>query len=303
MISQTPLVGAPSRLSNLLKQNGVTSKVMIFKDYPNHLKGLFDYDGIIGSMNFVIDYDPEVLWFHNILDEKIINGFKRRFSSAKFILQIHSPTHEGPIFNFALNNKKLSQFDQLLVISQAHPRMYDNFELIPNVCPFVNFRQQFDQKLLIALTPSGSHIGRFSNKSLNNLHDLIPLISNNIKINFFYNTPQNEILEMRSNINLNIDDIKTGGFHQVSIEALCSGGIAINNADIFSLMAYAKSIYADELPPFVFCSSSMELLNKIKLYTIDKDILIEDTIKSRNYSLKYLNEKRLAKIILNKVSK
>ena len=110
MISQTPLVGAPSRLSNLLKQNGAYSKSLVFKDYPNHLKGLFDYDGIIGSMNFDIDYDPEVLWFHNFFDEKKINDLKSRFKNAKSILQVHSPTHEGPIFNFALNNKKIIPF-------------------------------------------------------------------------------------------------------------------------------------------------------------------------------------------------
>ncbi len=60
-----------------------------------------------------------------------------------------------------------------------------------------------------------------------------------------------ELFEIRKSVDITIDEIVTGGFHQVSLEGLCAGNVVINGADWFSLET-AKHISKNlEIPPFI----------------------------------------------------
>lgn len=301
-ISQTPLVGAPFRLSNLLKENKIyNSSHHILKEYPNHLKNLFPYDAFFSyeSINFEVD----IVWIHNIFDIKFVKSLKKNFRKAQFILQVHSTTHEGPLFNSCLNLKLLKLFDKHFVISQAHPRLYPSFHVIPNVCMLKEYKQSLTGDFIkILLSPSGINKGRFSNKGINDIDQLLQNYNiKNIHIDSVYNLHQDEVMDRRSHSHINVDDIKTGGFHQVSLEALYSGGLAFNGADIFSKLIYSTSILADELPPFIQIRNNDEFVAKLKLYLFDNDLLRNDINLSRNFAKKYLSSSRLSKIIASKL--
>lgn len=300
-ISQTPLVGAPFRLSNLLKENKVyNSTHHILKEYPNHLKNLFPYDAFFSyeSINFEVD----IVWFHNIFDIKFVKSIKKKFRKAQLILQVHSTTREGPLFNSCLNLELLKLFDKHFVISQVHPRLYPSFQVIPNVCMHKEYKQSLTGEFInILLSPSGNNKGRFSNKGINGIEQLLNKNIKNIHLDTVYNLHQDEVMNRRSHSHISIDDLKTGGFHQVSLEALYSGGLAFNASDIFSKLIYSTSILADELPPFIEIRSYDDLVAKLKLYLFDNDLLRNDLHLSRNFVKKYLNSSRLSKIIASKL--
>jgi hypothetical protein len=55
---------------------------------------------------------------------------------------------------------------------------------------------------------------------------------------------------------VSIDEISTGAFHQISIEALCAGNVVINRADYFSKFMMAQCGRAGSLPPFVYADDA-----------------------------------------------
>jgi glycosyltransferase involved in cell wall biosynthesis len=60
-----------------------------------------------------------------------------------------------------------------------------------------------------------------------------------------------DLFELRRGCHVSVDEIITGGFHQVSLEGLATGNAVVNGADFFSKAVLAEAAGAAEMPPFV----------------------------------------------------
>jgi hypothetical protein len=114
---------------------------------------------------------------------------------------------------------------------------------------------------------------------------------------------QNNLLYYRTNFHVSIDEIYTGGFHQVSIEAMCTGGVCINGADIFSKLAYTNAIQADRLPPFISVNSTSDLGYLLREMALSEELIPLKIQESRKFCHDFLYPERLAKIVVDRIKR
>lgn len=266
-ISKTPLVGAPGRISYFLNlQPGFESIHLFIQDYPNHLKNFFTEKSIQWPTqkdnNIDIIYNfikkSDIIHIHNELDEEIAQLLYEINPSSKKIYHVHSFLREGPLFD-DLSESFPFHIDLKCCVNQLHPRLYQSFTPLPNIIserPQNLYQNGSIPSILFSPTHKG--IGRYGTKYSEETLNILDKLEKTGKIYVIrptYMTPV-QLTLLRRNINFFIDEIATGGFHQVSLEALASGAIAINNADFLAVDFYARSIGAKELPPFLTCSDS-----------------------------------------------
>lgn len=314
-ISKTPLVGAPGTLSKYLNTfENIESRHFCLQEYPEALRGFFTKNSVI--LNFkneilkrvFIDElrSSDIIHIHNDLTEEAIPLLLENTIGKKFIYQTHSPFREPPLFCYKGEALPFN-FDKKLVVAQVHPRLYPDYEFVPNVIDFTpnkNLQKSIKRQLRILFSPSHKRTAgvifstKFSKNIVSTLEKLnkrtdFEVISTDKPIN-----PE-QLKLIRYNSDISIDEIATGGFHQVSYEALACGSIAVNNADIFSRICFAESIKAPELPPFYRCNDN-DIYEKLELLSEDRELLFKLQKKSVDYFTKYMMPKRLASMFINK---
>jgi hypothetical protein len=303
-ISSTPLVGSPYNLNKALKLLGYNAHLVYISDYPK-VKSFFPkpdfyFKEFLKKKN---TYDLAIC--HNILNigeiDKILDF------SKKNVLILHSSIYDGPIYQrFYLENIK-KKFDTIFSLSQGHSRFYPETKLYNNIVfdhpP--NQDLDFNNKLNICSTFSLSSEGRFGSKNPNNvIEDLKNFFKKNndkFKYHEISNISQREVRRLRSYMHINIDDLYTGAFHQVSLEAVGTGGLAINGADMFTILNFKNAIKVNEQLPFINCCNVENCINKIFELFFHKKKLIERIKYSRDFYLKYLNPQRLTNIFLSSI--
>ena len=112
---------------------------------------------------------------------------------------------------------------------------------------------------------------------------------------------QTDVRKLRSIMHFNIDDMYTGAFHQVSLEAIASGGLGINGADKFALLNFQNAIKVNEKLPFIICHNVESCIERISDFFFNKKKLIDSINYSRNFYFEYLKPKRLTNIFLSHV--
>ena len=209
----------------------------------------------------------------------------------------------------------MNLFTVRCVVSQAWARLYQNFTMIPNVVPEIYGCQDLDLNLKqVMFTPSHGKGGRFGFKGADKTERIINKFYKSYKsfsrnttkegVNIIINKQpirQSSLHVLRSHTHVSIDEIVTGGFHQVSLEALATGGCVINGADIFSLMNFAHSVEAEELPPFITVKDEAEFRRALFQITHDHDFLLDAILQSRKYYKNFLTTRRLGGLIQKKV--
>lgn len=313
MISKTPLVGSPYRIKNALIDINQDVDLYTFHDYPNHLKNIFKFGVIIKSINQINHNNYDLVWVHNSLPNNEWIDFFKKFKKIPKYIQFHSGVFEEPLNYINLDSEPYSNFDFKLVVAQAWSRMYPDATMIPNLCPNKTPKQDLSGKnIKMIFTPSHSKGGRFGFKDservtnyLNKFKIFCKENSSIINKNIYIDIPkdpinQEELLNLRSEYHISFDEIFSGGFHQVSIESISTGGVCINGADIFSLLSYANSIEATRLPPFLRTDYE-NLDNLLKELVLSNELLLKNLKASREFCFDFLDSKRIATIIMKRI--
>lgn len=286
-LSNTPLVGAPGKLSALCNDYGYESFSIVLSDYPEkgQLNNKFMKNSILWDKQdpFIMDLvlfhikTAKIVHIHNDINLDFFNKIDWS-PKQKFIYHVHSPLREGPIY-FDKTSSFNVEFSKKLVVGQYHTRHYPDFTPVPNIvlAKPSNKLIQDDEKLKIMFSPTHNRGGRWNNKHSQQLTDAITSLQKMKKVDVI--TPlkplsQDVLLELRKLCHISIDEISTGAYHQVSLEGLCAGNVVINNADFFSAFNLSNMVGAKELPPFYKCSPeniSDKLIELISNYDLVRD--------------------------------
>lgn len=301
-LSPTPLVGAPGKIAWAQRSIGIDSASIIYRDYPSKgpLSGKFIDNSVIysGENQAFCDYmmsRADIIHIHNFLPPGVVSDVASRCSGAKFVYHAHSPLREGPLYG-ERSDVQLP-YDLKVYVGQYAGRFYNDFVALPNVIvdtPSLRLRQP-GEKLRVMYSPTHSNSGRWNSKHSPELDEAIKALEKTSMVDVVFPgkpVPPNVLLQMRRTCHVSIDEIATGGFHQVSLEGLCAGNVVINRADYFS--KYVCSGFSDGVfPPFKY-SDGNDIFN-VLLSLADS---VEETARlqqeSYNYFSKYMGWERLA---------
>jgi len=92
------------------------------------------------------------------------------------------------------------------------------------------------------------------------------------------------LMDMRRSCHLSLDEIATGAFHMVSLEAMCAGNIAINRADYFSRGVFA-SFCEGVPPPFQYADDSC--ISEVLMRFVNS---VEETVRHQRESFEYFKK-------------
>lgn len=263
-ISQTPLVAAPAKIAYAQRLLGHSSIAIAIKDYPGALQGKF-VDGFLIEDGFtkpIIDAaieDADIIHIHNDLPHDWAYRLLDANQRAKYIYQVHSPLREGPLYLPRHESIPLP-FSAKLVVGQFQPRIHSDHIIVPNIIldiPSIKLRTK-GQKLRVMYSPSHKRAGRWNNKHTDELDKAINALVALNKIEKVI--PENPVspkvlMSVRRTCHVSIDEIETGGFHQVSVESLAAGNVSINKSDYFSKKVFSN-FSSGILPPFVYADAS-----------------------------------------------
>lgn len=262
-LSNTPLVGAPGKISKQANVAGYKSSSIVLRDYPikSGLSNRFiDNSILFDKSNYVLMSiinekikKADIIHIHNDIHPEML-PIIRKNSGAHFIYQVHSPLREGPLY-FERELDIPLEFSKNLVIAQYQTRHYPYYTPVPNLVlfePRISLRKD-NEKLKVIFAPSHSRGGRWNSKYSENLVNTLHSLSKLGLIDLIeIKSPlsPNELYELRISSHAIIDEIVTGSYHQVSLEGLGSGNVVINNSDFFSSYMLSSVSGACTLPPF-----------------------------------------------------
>lgn len=309
-ISQSPLVGSPGNITWAINSfTNHCSATIIENDYPNqtNLNGLFLDNSILihdiwqneNSKNIIISYirNADIIHIHNDISDAMVSLLSNARKNVKFIYQIHSPHREGPLF-FDRTDTMGIDFARKLVVAQHHPRLHHDYHPVPNIIPYepnIPIDDLTMEKMII-FSPSctSENKGKWSTKYNSETKKQIDIIRNNdIKVYFPSKVVHPiTLFQIRKKACITIDDMVSGGWHQVTMEGLCAGNVVFCHADIIARMSPCWFYGAKSILP-TFYSSQNLLASKIIELIKNNDMLQEYRIKSSTFYRENLMPERL----------
>lgn len=302
-ISQTPLVAAPAKIALAQRISGHEAIAVAIKDYPaaGPLAGKFTEDFLIEDSftKKIIDdaiIAAEIIHIHNDLPQDWVERLLNSNQTARYVYQVHSPLREGPLY-LPRDVEIGLPFSLNLVVGQFQPRIHRNYTFVPNIIhetPSVKPRKK-GEKLKVIFSPTHMRPGRWNNKHVEELDISIQSLVKLGKIEAIIpDKPVSPkvLMAVRRDCHVTIDEIATGGFHQVSIEGLAAGNVCINKADYFSKKVF--STFAEgETPPFLYADADTIAANLEDLAN-DWEKTADLQITSYNYFKKHLSPLKMA---------
>jgi hypothetical protein len=240
----------------------------------------------------------DIIQIHNDLPKSWVDYLIDMNQSANFIYQVHSPLREGPLYIPREDYIGLP-FSAKFVVGQFQPRIHTDFTIVPNIImepPSLNLRKH-GEKLRVIFSPTHLRPGRWNNKYVEELDVAIKSLCALGKIEIIMpSEPVHPkiLMAARRTCHVSIDEIATGGFHQVSLEGLAAGNIVINRADYFSKMAFSK-FTAGEAPPFLY-SDKINIGEVLTRLVDDVELTNNLQLASYNYFSKHLTPTKMAKV-------
>ena len=275
-ISPTPLVGSPGKIAHAQRIKGKNSIAVVLSDYPQKgpLAGFFLQNSLLFN-EFTKKYiersikEAEIIHIHNYLSEKDVEWLGKLNIDANYVYQAHSPLREGPLYFDRVEKSLPFEFKAKLVVGQHWGRFYPDYTHVPNIIlspPSLKLRKP-GEKLRVMFSPTHKHSGRWTDKHSKALTSALQALSSLKRIELL--SPERPVhpemlLQIRRSCHVSIDEIATGGFHMVSLEAFCTGNIAINKADFFAKNAFS-AFSEGEMPPFLYADdlSIVDLISKL----------------------------------------
>lgn len=264
-LTRSPLAGAPSRLVAALNLSTNYSAVLlrhgrISDQQRRHEPNAVAFDGPgTPAWDFCVEQlrAASIVHIHNQLSIEGLRLLASADPDVPVVFHVHSPPSERP--NFFEHSDFLGLEPSLrLVVPHFHPRCYWDYTAIPNVVfPPESGRYAIPEETpTIMFTPSHRQGGRWNSKSSRATSRAIESLRARIDVRVAVIEDQAplELLERRTSASMSLDEVVTGSFHQVSIEALACGSIPINNADDISMATLRMAYQTDVDPPFVRCT-------------------------------------------------
>ncbi|MFK4751992.1 hypothetical protein [Oceanobacter antarcticus] len=261
-ISPTPLVGAPGKIALAQRQTGKESICFILSDYPSSgpLYQKFSSNSILlteDNSDFFYEKisGADVVHIHNFIPDKHEKKIRSSIGESLLVYHAHSPLREGPLF---YDRSTQLSYDVKLVVGQHWGRLHTEHIAVPNIIfdtPSINLRKE-GELLKVMYSPTHKHKGRWTSKGSSKLDKVLDgLLSCKMIELIRPKKPVSpyELFQLRRTCHLTIDEIITGGFHQVSIEGMCAGNIVVNGADFLGKACYSR--FSDgEFPPFLYAN-------------------------------------------------
>jgi hypothetical protein len=307
-ISQTPLVAAPSKIALAQRMIGHDAIAIALTDYPNNgpLFGKFIDDYIVEDefTKPLVDsaiHSADIIHIHNDIPPTWAERLLHANQTAKYFYQVHSPLREGPLYLPRQTDIKLP-FSGNLVVGQFQPRIHTHHTFVPNIIhdiPTGNIRKK-GEKLRVIFSPTHLRPGRWNNKYVSELDVAMSSLVRLGKIEAVIpDKPVSPkiLMAMRKTCHVTIDEIATGGFHQVSIEGLAAGNVAINRADYFCKAVFS-SFSEGVQPPFMYATGQC-IAEKLETLANDWEKTAEIQESSLNYFKSYLTPDKMAKVFDN----
>ena len=266
-ITPTPLVGAPGKIAWAQRMKGHEALAVALSDYPKGgplEKKFLDRTVLLDDFtrHHIEDCirQADIIHLHNFLPGDRIRWLQELNQAAAYVYQAHSPKREGPLYVDRSEENSQFEFKLKLVVGQHWGRFYTSHLPVPNLIlspPSVRLRKR-KEKLRVMFSPTHKHAGRWTSKHSPALEEALSALEtiNKIEVIALKNPVSPEaLIEVRRSCHVSIDEIATGGFHMVSLEAMCVGNIAVNRADYFAKATFAG--FCDgEMPPFLYANDA-----------------------------------------------
>jgi hypothetical protein len=302
-LSDTPLSAAPYRLMKVQRIAGMDARLVCGVDtfggrarlpWQDLLVSHNTRDEVVRLLN-----EADIIHIHNRwLNQKIFRLWPECLSIVNKkpkVLQYHSPRDslmKDTPSSFALNCPKL-------VVAQYHVRLYPEATPVPNVVPIDDVWHTPEHTapehtpLRVCFSPSSFSDRGWDNKGYVATKAVLRAMSS-IEHKIFHGLELPTLLLQRKGYHVSIDEVMTGSYHMVSLEALSQGQVAIANLD-------AKTIDALEIVtgtrehPWVIANikNLREVLNRLDK---DRDLLQTQCKLGRSYMEKYWDPFRVANL-------
>lgn len=263
-VSKTNCAGAIWNLSNALnKYTGINSRVITGSCTTNGLS--YPKDVLLSEKSKVRELlkQADLIHFHNNLDKDSaeLRPYRNLLRLKSAVLQYHS---EPEVLSRFFSGRFLEQREDMptLVVAQKHIRFYPKSMPVPNVIDIYNeelmpSKNKTNNILTIMYCPTDKKdykdytntcCGKGYMDTLSILKDLKSKgIINYIMPN---KTPWLNLMQLRSGVDVLIDECVTGGYHMTSLEGLSQGLATIANLDelMINQLCDLTGSAQDELP-------------------------------------------------------
>ena len=305
-LSRTPAAGAPIRLSDAINAyTGYRSICFIESDYKGSQAGIFRGSGVyLPEGKDFLEYrllseclkQADILHIHNMISPALATMLREKHPYIPTVYHMHSPRREGPLYVPRGGDLQRS-IARVLVVAQAHPRFYPDATPVPNIVPRppTPINRPADGKVRILFAPMEIRDGRWNGKGTPTLNAALEELRLDPAVELIAlvkPAPSHVIEKVRAICDITIDEVVTGGFHQISIEGLQAGNAVINGADFLSLRTMAG--WAGAKPPFIVSNPKNVRENLMRLVR-DEDYRRQVQAISAEYSERHLQPQDLIK--------
>ncbi|EOW9316330.1 hypothetical protein [Vibrio cholerae] len=307
-LSKTPLVGAPGKISKFSREvMGIDSIHFCETDYPGDLKGIFLVESICIGNDSEITYalikrikKASIIHVHNEISPQLTLLIKKHANkNVNYIYHVHSPVKEGPNFIEKITGIGID-FVKKLCVAQYHPRLYADYIPVPNIIDFqpsVNLLGN-DEIPRVIFSPAHKRTGgRWNDKVSPKLTKVLHFLNEMKHIDLVIpgKVTPSTLYEIRKSCHITVDEIVTGGFHQLSLEGLAAGNVVINNSDFISNFYLEALSKGNQKSPF-YTMNEENCYEKLITLLENKDMIREYQQKSYNFFTENLNKSRMLEI-------
>lgn len=306
LLSDTPVAGTVPRLAHWIRKlSGKECHALIRRNYSHN--AFYLSEGVFGcfpeweTVLAPVIRKATTLIIHNICDETFMQFiFSVKNTSSTVLYQYHSPPCEPPQYHYPFLEKYA--FDAVFAVAQGHGRFREGAIAVPNIIPDFHSFLTLPKKNVLFIPHLRSRNFRWSNKF--NTQDMKKLLDAKKIIDPFEIATIHHVFGRETvtwaevsfylqSVNMIIDDIHTGLFHQTALEALKAFCLVFSNADLYSIEEFCLAAKADSLP-FIKVSNIEEIIRLLGDTSFVRSIEQQREV-IRLYVQKFLGEERLAR--------
>jgi hypothetical protein len=242
-IAKTNCAGAIWNLNSILNTyTNIQSRVITFANITNGIH--YPQDVLFSETEKVLELikNADIIHFHNWIDQNSIEmeSYKELIKDKICLLQYHS---EPALIQKAFKVDPVERNDiQTLVIAQKHVRFYPKSTVVPNLIDIYSSENQVtitkNEKLTILYTPTDTasyedYNNTCKGKGYKETSQILKELESEGQIRAIIKTKlqKDDLLKLRQESDVIIDECVTGGFHLTSLEALSQGKVCIAYLD------------------------------------------------------------------------
>jgi hypothetical protein len=291
-LTDFPLSVAPLRLVQVLRLGGLDARLVNYR--INYDEEFYPYDLKVGDDDervLRLLAEADVVHFHNHWsDSRILAdlpGARDLAAGKPAVIQFHS--RRLPQFEPALAEPALVK----LVIAQYHPRLYPECRPVPNVVPIDDplhrpLGVENDPPVVAFTPPNCTHAG-WGDKGC---PETLAVLARGFSHRFATGVPWEEAMRLRQGCDVAIDEIKTGSYHMVSLEALSQGLATVAGLDALTVDAL-EAVTGTRDHPWVVAGPAT-LHRELTRLVEDHDYRRAKRREARSYMERYWNPAAVA---------